>query len=107
MCSKIARPTFDAVESSGAGYLVQVARERAGLSQTQLAERARTSQPTIARAETDRRLPSVRSLTRMVSATGLDLIVGLRERNEIIVLGTLHLVGRHARFQALNDNGIL
>jgi DNA-binding XRE family transcriptional regulator len=96
----------DPVESSGAGYLVRIARERAGLSQVQLADRARTSQPTIARAETGRRVPSVRSLVRMVSATGLDLVVGLRERNEIVVLGTLSLVGRHARFQALHDDGV-
>lgn len=84
---------------------MRIARERAGLSQAQLAERARTSQPTIARAETDRRLPSVRSLVRMVSATGLDLVVGLREREGIVVLGTLRLDGRRARFEAFPDEG--
>jgi hypothetical protein len=37
----------------------------------------------------------------MASATGLDLVVGLRESDEIVVLGTIQLVGRRARFEAL------
>lgn len=42
----------------------------------------------------------------MVSATGLDLVVGLSQGNEIVALGTLHLVGRHARFEAFHDDAL-
>ena len=93
------------MEPSGVGRLIRAARERAGLSQAQLARLVGTAQPTIAIVESDRRLPSVRSLTRMVSATGLDLVVGLRDRDRVVVLGTLTLDGRRARFDAIPDDG--
>jgi DNA-binding XRE family transcriptional regulator len=46
------------------------ARARAGLSQAQGAERMGTSQSTVARLESGRTLPSVRTLARYASATG-------------------------------------
>jgi hypothetical protein len=41
----------------------------------------------------------------MVSATGFDLVVGLRDRDDFVLLGTLNLVGRHARFQEISQFG--
>ena len=46
------------------------ARLRAGLSQTQLAKRMKTTQSTIARLESGRGQPSTRTLTRFAKATG-------------------------------------
>ena len=63
------------------------------------------AQPNIAIVEAERRLPSVRSLIRMVSATGHDLVVGLREGERVVVLGALTLDGRRARFDAFPEDG--
>jgi transcriptional regulator with XRE-family HTH domain len=63
----------------GVGYLVLKARAAAGLSQAQLAKRIRTSQPMVARWESGKQLPSVRTLVRIAQATGFDLAVGLRD----------------------------
>ncbi|MGH8513381.1 MAG: helix-turn-helix transcriptional regulator [Gammaproteobacteria bacterium] len=65
----------------GVGYLVLKARAAAGFSQSQLAKRIRTSQPMVARWESGRQLPSVRTLLRIADATGFDLSVGLRDRD--------------------------
>lgn len=46
------------------------ARTRAGLTQTELAECMHTKQSTIARLESGRTLPSMRTLARYVEATG-------------------------------------
>jgi len=46
------------------------ARQRAGLSQTELAERMGTSQSAIARLESGRTLPSAKTLLRFAEATG-------------------------------------
>lgn len=53
------------------------ARTRAGLSQAELAERMGTSQPTIARLESGRTLPSLRTLERYANATGSRAVVKL------------------------------
>jgi ribosome-binding protein aMBF1 (putative translation factor) len=45
------------------------ARQRAGLSQTELAERMGTSQSAIARLESGRTLPSAKTLIRFAEAT--------------------------------------
>lgn len=45
------------------------ARVRAGLTQTQLAERMNTTQSTIARLESGKSLPSLRTLQRIAEAT--------------------------------------
>nr|WP_274607945.1 helix-turn-helix transcriptional regulator [Thiorhodovibrio winogradskyi] len=53
------------------------ARIRAGLSQAEVAERMGTSQSTIARLESGRTLPSLRTLERYASATGNRTVVRL------------------------------
>lgn len=46
------------------------ARARAGLTQAQVAKRMGTSQSVVARLESGRRMPSMRTLTRYAKATG-------------------------------------
>ncbi|WP_295388862.1 helix-turn-helix transcriptional regulator [uncultured Thiodictyon sp.] len=53
------------------------ARARAGLSQAQVAERMGTSQSTVARLESGRTRPSLRTLDRYASATGTRTVVKL------------------------------
>lgn len=53
------------------------ARVRAGLTQTQLAERMGTSQSAVARLESGRRLPSVATLEKLAAATGSKLRIVL------------------------------
>ncbi|MDT3668941.1 MAG: helix-turn-helix transcriptional regulator [Aromatoleum sp.] len=53
------------------------ARVRAGLSQAELAERMHTTQSTIARLESGRSLPSMRTLARFAEATGSRAVVRL------------------------------
>ena len=53
------------------------ARDRAGLTQAELAERMNTTQSTIARLESGRALPSMRTLARFAEATGSRAVVRL------------------------------
>ncbi|MBC8748536.1 MULTISPECIES: helix-turn-helix domain-containing protein [Paraburkholderia] len=53
------------------------ARVRAGLTQEQLAEKMHTTQSTIARMESGRTLPSMRTLSRYADATGSRAVVRL------------------------------
>ncbi|MGH9157869.1 MAG: helix-turn-helix domain-containing protein [Acidimicrobiales bacterium] len=53
--------------------LIREARHRAGLTQAQLAARAGTSQPAIARYERARTMPDIATLHRIVEACGLEL----------------------------------
>ncbi len=53
------------------------ARDRAGLTQSELAERMHTTQSTIARLESGRTLPSMRTLARFAEATGSRAVVRL------------------------------
>lgn len=68
--------------------LIREARHRAGLTQVELAERAGTSQPAIARYERARSMPDLATLHRLVEACGLELRLALvepdpqREANE-------------------------
>ena len=50
-----------------------LARERAGLSQAQCARRMQTTQSAVARLESGRQSPSLRSLRRYAAAVGCDL----------------------------------
>ena len=59
--------------------LVRDARRRAGLTQADLARRAATSQPAIARYERARALPDLATLQRIVEACGLELRFELAE----------------------------
>ena len=57
------------------GSAVRAARRRAGLSQVELARRAGTSQPSIARLERGMVSPTVMSLDRIARALGADLVI--------------------------------
>src|SRR5262245_19032508 len=59
--------------------LVRQARERAGLSQRELAHRARTSQSVIARIERGATDPSAGTLRRILAAAGVELSATLVE----------------------------
>jgi transcriptional regulator with XRE-family HTH domain len=58
---------------SDIGALIALARLRAGLSQRELALRAGTSQPAVARLESGAASPTVATLERLVSAAGFDI----------------------------------
>ncbi len=94
-------------EAMGVGYLILKARARAGLSQSQLAKKLGTSQPTIARWESGSQIPSVRSLLKIAKATGLDLALGLKKPgaspNVFEVLEILHPRGSTARGEILKE----
>ena len=54
-------------------HLIRMARRQAGLTQTELAERAGTSQAAVSAYESGRRSPSVDTLVRILAAAGLEL----------------------------------
>ncbi len=58
--------------------MIREARQRAGLSQSELARRAAVAQSVISAYETDRREPGLAMLTKLVEAAGHDLVVGVR-----------------------------
>ncbi|MGH7582312.1 MAG: helix-turn-helix domain-containing protein [Gemmatimonadales bacterium] len=60
--------------------LVATARRQARLTQQQLAERAGTSQPAVARLERGGGSPSLATVRRLVNAAGFDLRVELVSR---------------------------
>jgi transcriptional regulator with XRE-family HTH domain len=59
------------------GDLLREARLRAGLTQRELATRARTSQSAIARWESGEVVPSFERLRELIRACGLELTFGL------------------------------
>ena len=71
----LAKPAvLEAYEAQKAEYAIAraiiAARAHAGLSQAELATRMQTSQPFVARLESGRALPSMRTLLRVAEATG-------------------------------------
>ncbi|MGH2541065.1 MAG: helix-turn-helix domain-containing protein [Actinomycetota bacterium] len=86
-----ANRTHGALSSLGVGELVLSARELSGLSQRQLASRTGTSQPAVAVMESGKRVPTVRTLMRLVEAAGFELVVGLRRPGHAVpvALGAL------------------
>jgi transcriptional regulator with XRE-family HTH domain len=54
-------------------HLIRMARRDAGLSQTELARRAKTSQAAISAYESGKRSPSVETLSRVLTAAGFEL----------------------------------
>ena len=60
------------------GSLLREARQHAGLSQAELAQRARTTQSVVSAYESATRQPSLPMLNRLVAATGLELDVRVR-----------------------------
>lgn len=65
-----------------ADQLLREARKRAGITQAELARRARTTQSVIARLEGGGTSPSLERVRRLVAAAGFDLQVGLAEPSD-------------------------
>lgn len=91
--------------SSYGGDLIHEARRRAGLKQSELAARAGTSQPGIARWESGRTAVSLDDVLRLVRLCGFDLEIMLVSRDESDAAQAARLAGltgqeridRHAR----------
>lgn len=66
--------------SVDAASLIRDGRERAGLSQTELARRAGVTQPVVSEYETGRRQPSLPMLLKLVEASGHDVEIQLVHR---------------------------
>jgi HTH-type transcriptional regulator/antitoxin HipB len=60
------------------GRQIAEARKRAGLTQAQVAKRAKTSQPYVASLEAGRRRPGLDTLSRIAGAVGLRLTLGFQ-----------------------------
>ena len=56
-------------------------RNRAGLTQAQLARKMGTTQPVVARLESGRTRPSMRTLDRLAEATGSQLRISFEPRD--------------------------
>ena len=70
------RKAFDALEDEFVIAQAMIeARQRAGLTQDELAKRIKTTQSVIARLESGRSLPSGRTLQRYARATGSRLAI--------------------------------
>ena len=91
--------------SSYGGDLIHEARRRAGLTQSELAARAGTSQPGIARWESGRTAVSLDDVLRLVRLCGFDLEIMLVSRDQSDAAQAARLAGltgqeridRHAR----------
>lgn len=70
----------DAKDAYQLGARVRAERERLGLTQTELAEKMGTTQPTIARLEAGGVTPSLDTLHRAADALELELVVDFRQR---------------------------
>ena len=69
-----------AQESLALGIRVRTERERRGITQSQLAERMGTSQPSVARLEAGGVTPSLDTLHRVADALRLELVVDFRDQ---------------------------
>jgi uncharacterized protein len=67
------------VNTLDSAALISLVRHKAGLSQEELARRAGTSQPAVARYETGKASPSTSTLLRLLRAGGYDLDVQIRK----------------------------
>jgi transcriptional regulator with XRE-family HTH domain len=66
------------------GSLLRDARQRAGLTQAELAERSGTSQATLSAYERDRKVPSAATLARLLAAAGRRLATQPASRPVVI-----------------------
>ncbi|GJM38418.1 MAG: hypothetical protein DHS20C19_17850 [Acidimicrobiales bacterium] len=80
MCPSTIRYTLMPVSVNAAASVLKTARERSRLSQNELAKRAGVAQSVISAYESGRREPSVRTLARLVEATGHDLAIDVVAR---------------------------
>jgi transcriptional regulator with XRE-family HTH domain len=84
------------LSSGQAADLLRSARKRAGLSQRELARKARTAQSVVARVELGERNPSLKTLARLLRAAGFDLSLQL-ERVPVVDRALLDDVPRILR----------
>jgi transcriptional regulator with XRE-family HTH domain len=80
------RKAYEALEEEFAlASAVIAARNRAGLTQEALARKMGTTQPVVARLESGRTRPSMRTLERLANATGSRLLIRFepREGNDL------------------------
>lgn len=66
-------------EETYSRHLIRMARRDAGLTQVELAKRARTSQAAVSAYESGRRSPSVETLCRILAAAGFEVRMRLVE----------------------------
>lgn len=62
--------------------MIRGARRRAGITQKELARRLGTTQSVVARWESGRVSPTVETLSKVVRACGLDLVISLRPADD-------------------------
>src|ERR1700733_15591635 len=65
-------------KDTAAGALLRQARQRAGLTQAELAEKAGVTQSVISAYESGQRQPSLAGLAALVGATGFELSTAVR-----------------------------
>src|ERR1700722_1440629 len=77
------RKAFEALEEEFvlASAIIDV-RNRAGLTQHELARKMGTAQPVVARLESGRSRPSMRTLERLADATGSRLLISFAPRSK-------------------------
>lgn len=85
------------------GPILRQARLRAGLTQRELAVRARTSQSVVARIEQGRSDPSTATLTRLLAAAGFELRAELTP----IAVADTHMLDDVGRILALTPEARL
>ena len=80
-----------AASSLGTGEIVLTARELAGVLAAETRDRAWVLATGVAAIESGKRLPTIRTLIRVVEGAGLELVVGLRRpgADQPVVLGAL------------------
>ncbi len=79
------RTAYEALEEEFAlASAVMEVRNRAGLTQEDLARKMGTTQPVIARLESGRVRPSMRTLERLAEATGSRLLIRFEPRRKRI-----------------------
>jgi transcriptional regulator with XRE-family HTH domain len=91
-----------AVRTVAAGLLL-MAREEAGLSQRELAERAGVAQSEIARIESGNREPSIPTLQRILAGAGLELrfrLAPIDEHDRVLVSREARRSGQQKRTAA-------
>jgi len=75
------RKAYEALEEEFVlASAVMDVRNRAGLTQQELARKMGTTQPVIARLESGRSRPSMRTLERLAEATGSRLLISFERR---------------------------
>jgi len=75
------KKAYDALEEEFAlASAVMDARKRAGLTQEGLAQKMGTTQPVVARLESGRTQPSMRTLKRLAEAAGARLVIRFEPR---------------------------